>query len=117
MAYRLDRNKLMPVLLDHPVIALRWLVAGLDQLESTQRRVPRLMNRTVKEQVAELLLNEVDQYGEVHVSQAAMATLMGASRQSVNEALGKLRNEGAVDTGYRVMKVIDESKLIDIVGR
>ena len=117
LAYRLDRSKLMPVLLEHPVIALRWLVAGLDQLESTQRRVLRLMNRTVKEQLAELLLDEADEAGDVHVSQASIATLMGASRQSVNEALGELRKAGALETGYRVIRVIDEAKLTPIAGR
>ena len=51
-AFRLDRSKLLPVLFEHPRIAIRWLVAGLNQLESTQRRVLRLMRGTVKEQVA-----------------------------------------------------------------
>lgn len=106
-ALRLERNRLLPILLERPMIALRWLVAGLSQLERTQRRVLGLMHRTVVEQVAELLLDEVDDRGEIHLSQEAMARLLGTSRQSVNTALAELRSRGAVETGYRVIRLID----------
>lgn len=108
-ALRLERESLLPVLVARPVIALRWLVAGLSQLERTQRRVIGLMHRTVLEQVAGLLLDEADERGEVHLSQAAIAGLLGASRQSVNEALAELRALGAVETGYRVTRLLDRS--------
>jgi CRP-like cAMP-binding protein len=110
-AFRFDRDKLMPVLIQHPVITLRWLIAGLGQLEATQRRVLGLMGRTVKEQVAGLLLDEADAKGAVRLSQSAIATLLGASRQTVNEALADLRSGGAVETGYRQILVKDRSKL------
>jgi CRP-like cAMP-binding protein len=114
-AFRLERAKLLPTLIEHPRIAMRWLVAGLTQLESTQRRVIRLMHRTVKEQVAELLLEEADSFGEVHLSQSSLATLLGASRQSVNEALSELRAAGAATTGYRLVKVVDREALSALV--
>ena len=108
-ALRLERDRLLPLLIERPVIALRWLVAGLSQLERTQRRVLGLMRRTVLEQVAGLLLNEADARGEVHLSQASIAGLLGASRQSVNEALAELKSRGAVETGYRVIRLLDRS--------
>ena len=116
-AFRLDRAKLLPVLMEHPRIAMRWLVAGLSQLEATQRRVLKLMHRTIKQQVAEMLLDEADSYGEVHLSQSSLATLLGASRQSVNEALSELRREGAADTGYRLIRVLDPDALARVAGR
>ncbi len=116
-AFRLERSKLLPLLIEHPVIAMRWLVAGLSQLEATQQRVIRLMHRTVREQVAEVLLDEADDYGEVHLSQSSLADLLGASRQSVNEALAAFRNTGAIETGYRVITVKDTSALATVVGR
>ncbi len=110
-AFRLDRNKLLPLLMAHPKLALRWLVAGLDQLEKTQRRVLRLMNRTVVQQVAALLDDEADQYGDVHLSQSSIATLLGTSRQSINEALAELKKSKAVDTGYRKITVLNRDAL------
>ncbi len=106
-ALRLERDRLLPVLIERPVIALRWLVAGLSQLERTQRRVLGLMHRTVLEQVAGLLLDEADDRGEIHLSQSSIAGLLGASRQSVNEALAELRARGAVETGYRMIRLVD----------
>ena len=116
-ALRLERNRLLPLLMERPVIALRWLVAGLSQLEDTQRRMLRLMHRTVREQVAELLLDEADGYGEVHLSQSSIATLLGASRQSVNEALAEFRDGRGVETGYRVIRVVDRRVLEEVAGR
>lgn len=110
-ALRLEREALFPLLMTRPVIAMRWLVTGLGQLEATQRSLIRLMNRTVLEQVADLLLDERDRFGEVRLSQSTIAELLGASRQSVNEALGRLKDVGAIDTGYRRISVIDSSGL------
>jgi len=108
---RLERGRLIPLLMARPVLAMRWLVNGLSQLESTQRRIIRLMNRTVIEQVAGLLDDEVDSYGDVLLSQAAIAELLGVSRQSVNEALTVLRKDGAIETGYRRITVVDADRL------
>lgn len=108
---RLERKDLVPLLLARPVLALRWLVNGLSQLESTQQRIIRLMNRTVLEQVSGLLLDEQDAFGDVLLSQATIAELLGASRQSVNEALATLRAAGAVETAYRRIHIIDARRL------
>jgi CRP-like cAMP-binding protein len=113
-AFRFNRDKLMPVLLQHPMITLRWLVAGLGQLEATQRRVLRLMRRTVREQVAELLLDEANPKGDVHLSQSSIANLLGASRQTVNEALSDFKESGAVETAYRRIRITDRQKLEEV---
>lgn len=109
---RLERDRLVPLLLARPVLAMRWLVNGLSQLEATQQRIIRLMNRTVLEQVAGLILDEQDSYGDVLLSQAAIAELLGASRQSVNEALAQLRGESAIETGYRRITIVSEEQLV-----
>ena len=114
--FRFDRDRLLPELAQHPAICLRWLVAGLRQLESTQRRVIHLMHKTVLSQVSDLLTEECDHRGEVHLSQATIATLLGVSRQSVNEALSRLREQNVVETGYRQIRVIDSEKVAGIAN-
>lgn len=109
--FKFDRDRLLPELGRHPAICLRWLVAGLAQLEETQRRVIHLMHKTVLGQVSDLLLEEADSRGEVHFSQSTIATLLGVSRQSVNEALGRLRDQRVVETGYRYIRVIESERL------
>lgn len=113
-AFRFPRDELIPELARHPALCLRWLVAGLRQLEHAHRRIVHLMHKTVLAQVADLLLEESSRNsGEIELSQVAIATLLGASRQTVNEALGSLREVGAVETGYRKIKVVDTQALTE----
>lgn len=114
--FRFDLDRLLPELSRHPAICMRWLVAGLRQLEETQRRVIHLMHKTVLSQVADLLSEEADGHGEVRLSQTTIATLLGVSRQSVNEALGRLREQGAVETGYRQIRVLAPESLETIAA-
>ena len=114
--FRFDRDRLLPELSRHPAICMRWLVAGHRQLEETQRRVIHLMHKTVLSQVADLLSEEADGHGEVRLSQTTIATLLGVSRQSVNEALGRLREQGAVETGYRQIRVLAPESLETIAA-
>lgn len=113
-AFRFARERLLRELAQNPAVCLRWLVAGLRQLEGMQRRVIRLMHKTVLGQVADLLGEEADVRGDIRLSQTTIATLLGVSRQSVNEALGRLREQGAVETGYRHIRVLDSDRLARI---
>ena len=114
--FRFERTRLLPELARHPAVCLRWLVAGLRQLEGTQRRVIRLMHKTVLGQVADLLAEEGERRSDVKLSQATIASLLGVSRQSVNEALGRLRDQGAVETGYRSIRILDADKLASVAA-
>lgn len=116
-AFRFERESLIPELAKHPALCLRWLVAGLRQLQNTQRRIVHLMHKTVLAQVADLLAEESAKGNtEVELSQAAIATLLGSSRQTVNEAMGTLRDLGAVKTGYRMITVVDPDKLGEVAA-
>ena len=77
----------------------------------TQRRVIHLMRKTVLAQVADLLAEEGQPSGEVRLSQESMATLLGVSRQTVNESIGRLKELGAIETGYRLAKILDVEML------
>lgn len=115
-AFRFERASLIPELAKHPAICLRWLVSGLNQLEQTQRRIIHLMRKSVLAQVADVLIEETATSAEVSLSQASIATLLGVSRQSVNEALGELREKAIVETGYRRIKVLDPDALLSVAA-
>lgn len=115
-AFRFERDRLLPELARHPAVCLRWLVAGLRQLEGTQRRVIRLMHKTVLAQVADLLVEEGERRSEVNLSQATIAALLGVSRQSVNEALGRLKEQSVVETGYRSILILDSERLAAVAA-
>lgn len=111
---RFDRSRLLPELAVHPGILLRWLVAGMQRIEKSQLRVVRLMDKAVLAQVADVLFEESERQPDVNLSQSSLATLLGVSRQSVNEALGRLREQQVVETGYRSIKVLDPDRLKEI---
>ena len=115
-AFRFDRATLLPELARNPSICLRWLVSGLNQLERTQRRIISLMHKTVLAQVADLLTEEASASETVHLTQSAIATLLGVSRQSVNEALGELRSRGIIATGYGEIAIHDVDALRSIAS-
>lgn len=117
-AFRFDRETLIPELAKHPALCLRWLVSALRQLQNTQRRIVHLMHKTVLAQVADLLVEESAKGAgpDLELSQAALATLLGSSRQTVNEAIGTLREMGAVETGYRMISVLDPDKLNEVAA-
>jgi len=112
--YRLARSRVLPELAAHPGILLRWLVAMMRRIEATQLRLVELMHKTVLAQVADLLAEEAGRAGEVLLSQSTIGTLLGVSRQSVNEALGRLRDQGVVETGYRHIEILDPDRLARI---
>jgi len=116
-AFRFDRDTLIPELAQHPALCLRWLVAGLRQLQDAQRRIVHLMHKTVLAQVADLLLEESGRNTRnVKLSQSAIATLLGSSRQTVNEAIGSLREMGAIETAYRSISVVDQAILARVAA-
>ena len=115
-AFKFERDRLLPELARHPALCLRWLVAGLRQLELTQRRVIHLMHKTVLAQVADLLHEESTEQSDILLSQAALATLLGASRQTVNESLATLKTMGAVETGYRRITILDRPLLASVAA-
>lgn len=115
-ALRFLREVLLPELARHPAICLRWLVAGLEQLEKAQRRIINLMHRSVLAQVADLLADEAEKRHQLLLSQGDIATLLGVSRQSVNEAIATLRSKGLVETGYRRVVVIDREALKELAS-
>lgn len=113
-ALRFERSRVLPELAVHPGILMRWLLAGLRRMEATQRRVVALMHKTVLAQVADLLVEESSRQPDVNLSQSTIGVLLGVSRQSVNEALGRLRDQGVVATGYRHIDILDARRLAEI---
>lgn len=115
-ARRFDRSRLLPELAVHPAILLRWMSTAMGRLEHTQRRLIALMNKPVLAQVADLLVEESERQPNVNLSQSAVGALLGVSRQSVNEALGRLRSDGLLETGYRRVTILDRPRLREVAG-
>jgi CRP-like cAMP-binding protein len=89
------------------------------QRDADQRRLVQASESVAHRVAAELLdmdgrqvATDQEQEGLV-VSQAELAETVGATREAVAKALGDLRRMGAIQTGRRLMKIVDRAKLLE----
>lgn len=92
----------------------RWMMSTGDALSTA----------SVAQRVAHVLLLHAEVHGErtsegarevTHMSHRDIATLVGASRQWVSQALSELQRRGLVRTGHRRITLIDEFALRQLV--
>lgn len=111
----LDGPRLLALLRRSPSLSARWMGALAQRVSGHERRLRCLLTATLTGQVADLLLEQLERApGErrtVSLSHAAIAGLVGVSRQSVSEVMAELRRRGLVLTGYRVIEVLDVAAL------
>ena len=110
----------MSMLASNPGMCLRWMQSMAARLDDDRRRLLITTSRPLKAQVAYLLL-EMSEPGadgslEVHLSQATLAQLLGARRQSVSRVLCELRDQGCILSRYGVTVLIDVEGLRSVSG-
>ncbi|MBI2168554.1 MAG: Crp/Fnr family transcriptional regulator [Actinobacteria bacterium] len=111
----IDAETVFALLAQRPRFAQRWLVSLAERTASIQQRLLDLLAGPLNARVASLLLHEAD--GDaVGMSQARMATLVGAGRPAVNQVLKKFEADGLIELGYRVARILDRPALEAIVG-
>ena len=98
------------LLLAHPGMAVKMLNGLADRLRGANERIARQSFQTVAGRVASALLGQVQSRARagdddpsrdvvVHATQAEIAQLAGASRESASRFLAKLERAGLVTTG------------------
>ncbi len=99
-----------------PELCRRLLVSLATRLERSQRRLHAVTSGDLGQQVASVLLDEAgDTAGEVRLTQATIAQLIGSTRPSVNRALKQLATAGHLELGYGRLEVVDPVGLRGVV--
>lgn len=119
---RLPARALDELLAAHPAIALRWLTSTVRRLEHANRRIVALTAGGLADRVVALLADELMGQEDapttrIDLTQAEIAALLGASRQSVNAVLSRLADQGLVRTGYGAVDVLDPRGLLERCGQ
>lgn len=116
----LSRQRWMDLITSRPALCLRWMSSIARRLDNDRRRLVMVQSRPLIAQVAYLLLDlaerEDSDQPEVRLSQATMAQLLGARRQSVTRVLADLRDRGLIETGYGTTVIVDEEGLTELMG-
>jgi CRP/FNR family transcriptional regulator len=99
------------MLLTHPHIAVNMLAWLAERLRNANERIARQSFQTVASRVAGALLGQVQARGDqaegeplqkeivIRATQAEIAQLAGASRESASRFLARLERDGVVTTG------------------
>jgi CRP-like cAMP-binding protein len=110
--------------LDRCPRVMRLLLAFMAarQRDTEQRRLEQA-SESVAHRVAAELLELAERHGDdtmrgerFQVSQTELAEVVGASREAVAKALGDLRKRGLIETGRRLVRILDREGLVELVG-
>lgn len=121
-ALRVAADQLLRLLRRHPAVALRWLMSVIERMDRATLRLLEVTNLDLRQRVVSFIADELRAVGshdgtaELPLSQATLASIVGASRQSVNKILHELKEEGLLAAGYRRVKIPDARAFIDRSG-
>jgi CRP/FNR family transcriptional regulator, cyclic AMP receptor protein len=102
----LTRGDLEDVIDRHPRMAMNMLASLATRLRNSTSSIETLSTLDVAGRVARVLLDLADKHGEtvprgtrinVRLTQGELAAHVGASRESVNKEIGKLRRRGCLE--------------------
>lgn len=120
----LHRQAFRDYLLANPLAAIHTIEALSKRLRRTTESAEGLFSLNVTQRIARKLLELMDRFGvpqedgvliDLNLSQEAMATLVGTTRESANRALRHLRDEGIVEVNRSRIRVIHPDKLEDML--
>ncbi len=100
-------------------LCLPWMASIARRLDSDRRRFAIITRRRLDAQVAYVLLEEQESDGQrqvVRLTHSMIAELLGARRQSVTQAVGRLRARGLVESHYGETVLRDVPALRALVG-
>jgi CRP/FNR family transcriptional regulator/CRP/FNR family cyclic AMP-dependent transcriptional regulator len=114
-------------LLDDSPAFCRAVVENLaGRIRRSATHVESIIFQDVLGRVAFEVLNLADRHGrradgvieiDMPLTQSDLATIVGATRESVNKALATLRKQGLLEMEGTQLQVLDPDKLMELVGR
>lgn len=95
-----------------PEMCRRLLFSLASRTEQLQRRLLALTSGDLHHKLVSLLLDQVGGApGEIQLSQATIAEMLGSTRPSINRILQQFAHDGHVSIGYRSISVTDPEGL------
>jgi CRP/FNR family transcriptional regulator, cAMP and macrophage regulator len=99
-------------------VCQRFLFSMASRVERLQRRFVELTGSDLRQRVATLLLDEhTDLPGPIELTQAKVAEMIASTRQSVNQVLRELEQDGMIRRDYRTIHVLEPEALRALVDR
>jgi CRP-like cAMP-binding protein len=107
--------KFLQIMAGHPGLAAKMMTLLARQLFELEQSVERVATDTVDQRLADMLLRlagrEKDTLRVRNLSQADLARMIGASRESVSRALSRWERDTTIRSGQRWVEILDEGAL------
>lgn len=125
LVWKISREVFQGVIADRPELVMAVIRQVGDRFKRIESRIEHLVFRDVRSRIARVLQELAEDLGraledgapaEVPLSQAELATLVGASRQTVNSTLHDLEKDGLIELGRRRIVVLRPEALLLAVG-
>lgn len=123
--WRIPRENFHRVLTARSALAMQITKQIGDRLKKVESRVEDLVFRTVRTRVARMLGELADDFGcdengcrviDIPITQSELATLVGATRQTVNQTLQEFSSEGLIGRDHRRIVLLAPERLQRLVA-
>ncbi len=123
--WRIPRENFHRVLTARSALAMKITKQIGDRLKKVESRVEDLVFRTVRTRIARMLGELADDFGcnenghrviDIPITQSELATLVGATRQTVNQTLRELSSEGLIGRDQRRIVLLAPERLQSLVS-
>jgi len=111
----IDTAQLFVLLQTRSQVAQRWFVSLAERMAGLQGRLVDLLAGGLESQIASILLRECGPDGDVELSHAQLAELLGVPRSSVQRVLKSLEAAGLVELRYRRIELVDRTGLASLL--
>jgi CRP-like cAMP-binding protein len=113
----IEAAALFELLQTRPGVARRWFVSMAERMAGLQDRLDDLLAGSLESQLASLIVREAGNSGEVRVTHAHLAELLGTQRSSVQRVLKSLESAGLIELRYRRIELVDRGALEALIDR
>ena len=107
----LEASALFDLLTTRPGVARRWFMSMAERMAGLQDRLDDLLAGSLESQLASLLLREAGSTGDVSITHAHLADLLGVQRSSVQRVLKSMESAKSIRLSYRRIEVVDRPAL------
>lgn len=108
--YKIARSDFENILKNNPGMAIQLLRVLSKRISDNNQRLEAITTKSLKERVLSVLLTLQAYMPKINISQEQLASLVGATRPRVTEALSELRSEGKINITGHEMTVLQRTE-------
>ncbi|MCM2349330.1 MAG: Crp/Fnr family transcriptional regulator [Bacteriovoracaceae bacterium] len=116
----LDKKLVSQLMQKHPDISSLFIKKLCHEMSSTKTKLSSIMNKNIRERLAELLLTLSESYGEanedrikleIRLTREEMASMIGTVNETVTRFITEFKSDGLIEEEDKVIYITNQEKL------